>query len=232
MKKQSFKRILITGATGDIAQALIKKLSQFEVHLLARDKAKLEAIYGLQDRFYFYDYDEIDQIPEIDILINNAGFAVFERFFEQKISEIEEQFEVNSLLPIRLVHQIKPKVQVINIASIAGKLPTSKSSIYAASKAALIVFSDVIRLESPDLIITTVNTGPVTTKFHINNQDYLKKVGKNAVSADFVAEKIVKNLGKKKKELNLPIQMAILARLRAIFPNLVDFIGNKFFNLK
>lgn len=135
----------------------------------------------------------------VDILINNAGFGIFKEFTELTDGEITEQFVINTLMPIQLTRLLEPKVQLINIASIAGKLPTGKSSIYVASKAALIIFSDALRMENPQLIVTTVNTGPVKTKFHKDNGDYLEKVGKNAISASKVADKVVNNLGKKEK---------------------------------
>ena len=118
---------------------------------------------------------------------------------------------------------------MINIASIAGKLPTGKSSIYVASKAALITFSDALRMENPQLIVTTVNTGPVKTKFHKDNGDYLEKVGKNAISASKVADKVVNNLGKRKREINLPWTLSTAAKLSSYFPSLFDFISAKFF---
>jgi len=62
--------------------------------------------------------------------------------------------------------------------------------------------------------------------------DYLEKVGENAVSAEYVADKIEQVLGKKKREVNLPVQLAFVAKIRALFPSLVDNIGNRFFNYK
>jgi Short-chain dehydrogenases of various substrate specificities len=57
-------------------------------------------------------------------------------------------------------------------------------------------------------------------------------VGENAVSAEYVADKIEQVLGKKKREVNLPVQLAFVAKIRALFPSLVDNIGNRFFNYK
>ncbi|HAP14659.1 MAG TPA: oxidoreductase, partial [Lactococcus sp.] len=59
-----------------------------------------------------------------------------------------------------------------------------------------------------------------------------EKVGKNAISAAYVASKIEKALGKRKREINLPVQLAVVAKLRALFPRSVDFVGRKFFNYK
>ena len=172
-------------------------------------------------------------IPEkVDILINNAGFGEFAELSNLSDEQIDEMFKVNTLDLIKRTRDLRPELQVINIASIAGKLPTAKSTVYAASKAAVLAFSDALRLENPNLIVTTVNTGPVRTKFHKDNVDYLEKVGENAVSAEYVADKIEQVLGKKKREVNLPVQLAFVAKIRALFPSLVDNIGNRFFNYK
>lgn len=213
-KKLSKKNIVITGASGDIAQALIQRLEGHNLILISRSLPQ-------------------PVIPDkVDILINNAGFGEFSALTNLSDEQIDEMFKVNTLDLIKRTRDLQPQLQVINIASIAGKLPTAKSTVYAASKAAVLAFSDALRLEIPGLIVTTVNTGPVLTKFHKGNADYLEKVGKNVVSADYVAGKIEQVLGKNKREMNLPLQLAFVAKVRALFPALVDNIGNKFFNYK
>ncbi|WP_259293251.1 SDR family NAD(P)-dependent oxidoreductase [Lactococcus cremoris] len=228
------KNIVITGATGDIAKEIVSLLSKTNDHLIlvSRSRTALEKLYGQLANVTLLTNDELltaEQSYDVDILINNAGFGIFKDFTELTDSEITEQFVINTLMPIQLTRQLKPRLQLINIASIAGKLPTRKSSIYAASKAALITFSDALRMENPQLIVTTVNTGPVRTKFHKDNGDYLNKVGKSAISAAKVADKIVNNLGKRKRELNLPWTLSTAAKLRSLFPSLVDFFINKIF---
>lgn len=211
MKKQSKRNIVITGATGDIAQAIIKRLPNDRLFLLSRSLAK-------------------PNLPDhIDILINNAGFGVFAKLTDLTEQQIEEMFQVNTLDVIRLTKQLNPD-KVINIASIAAKLPTAKSSVYAASKAAVVAFSDALRMEGKKVL--TVNTGPVVTKFHQQNQAYLDKVGRYAISADFVAEKIINNFESSKRELNLPRSMAVMAKIRALAPSIFDRVSNKFFKFK
>ena len=229
------KNIVITGATGDIAKEIVSLLSKTNDHLIlvSRSRTALEKLYGQLANVTLLTNDELltaEQSYDVDILINNAGFGIFKDFTELTDSEITEHFVINTLMPIQLTRQLKPRLQLINIASIAGKLPTRKSSIYAASKAALITFSDALRMENPQLIVTTVNTGPVLTKFHKDNGDYLNKVGKSAISAAKVADKIVNNLGKRK--LNLPWTLSTAAKLRSLFPSLVDFLSTRFFNFK
>ncbi|MBL3716371.1 SDR family NAD(P)-dependent oxidoreductase [Lactococcus garvieae] len=213
-KKLTRRNIVITGASGDIAQELIRRLQDDNLILVSRS----------------LPYPEIPE--RVDILINNAGFGEFEELENLSDEQIEEMFKVNTLDLMKLTRDLQPQTQVINIASMAGKLPTAKSTVYAASKAAVLAFSDALRLEKPELIVTTVNTGPVRTKFHKDNRAYLEKVGKNAISAAYVASKIEKALGKRKREINLPVQLAVVAKLRALFPRSVDFVGRKFFNYK
>ncbi|HEY0221890.1 SDR family NAD(P)-dependent oxidoreductase [Lactovum miscens] len=211
MKKKSNRNIVITGATGDIAQSLIKLLTQDQLFLLSRSLPR-------------------PNLPaHIDILINNSGFGIFEELTNLSESQIDEMFKINTTDLIKLTRVLHPD-KIVNIASISGKIPTAKSSVYAASKAAVIAFSDAIRMEGKEVL--TVNTGPVFTKFHANNGDYLKKVGKHAISSEFVAEKIVKNLDSKRRELNLPFSMALAAKARALSPKLFDKVSKKFFDYK
>lgn len=123
--------------------------------------------------------------------------------------------------------------QIINIASIASYMATSKTTAYAATKFAVRGFSDALRQEVADanIKVLVVNTGPVLTKFHAANPDYLKKLGKMR-SQQHLLRKIVAHLQTSKRELNLPWQLN-LARIFAInFPNVVDKITRRFFNIK
>lgn len=217
-EKKLTRTIAITGATGDIAAALIQALPNDHLILLSRNIESLKEKYGHLTNVELLENRAVHnaQPISVDILINNAGFGLFKELSALTDQEIEDQFEINSIFPIQCIRFFNPKVQLINIASIAGKIPSAKSTIYAASKAALIAFSDAYRMERPDLIVTTVNSGPVKTKFHADNQAYLKKVGSNAITSDKVAAKIISALGKNKREINLPWQMTVIAKLRQL----------------
>jgi short-subunit dehydrogenase len=221
---------MITGASGDIAQALVRQLPDDLLFLLSRDPSALTKLYADRKNVTLLENDDL--LPEaIDILINNAGFGVFAELDDLTETEIDAMFSANVIEPIKLVRKVKPKMQIVTIASLAAKLPTAKSSVYAATKAAILTFSDALRLETT-VTVTTVNTGPVATKFHARNASYLQKVGSHALTADQVARKIVAVLGKKKTEINLPWTLALAAKVRALFPKLIDWLGKHFFNYK
>ena len=91
---------------------------------------------------------------------------------------------------------------IINIASMAGKIATANSSVYAATKFAVIGFSDALRLELADkgVYVTTVNPGPIETSFFDQADPsgaYLESVKKFVLSPKYVAKKIIRILGEK-----------------------------------
>lgn len=242
------KNMVITGATGDIAREIIKQVTGYNLILLSRDTT---ALVGVSDYLYQVDMsDEAElvktcqQISQkfgpIDVLINNAGYGNFEQFLSTSSQDIRQIFEVNVFALMTATRAFLPDMiqkqsgKVINIASIASYMATEKTTSYAASKFAVRGFSNALRQElfSANVGVLVVNTGPVLTKFHADNPDYLVKVGKHAVTAEFVAKKIVANLTTQKSELNIPWQFNISRLFATLFPVLTEKITRRFFNLK
>ena len=83
------------------------------------------------------------QVKHIDFLVNCAGFGKFEEFMDQKMQDVTNMFQVNVLGLMyftRLVGRVMMEQktgQIINFGSISGKVPTTKSAAYSASKAAV-----------------------------------------------------------------------------------------------
>lgn len=129
------------------------------------------------------------------------------------------------------------KGHIINIVSMAGLIATSKSSLYSATKFAAIGFSNALRLElTPDSVyVTTVNPGPIRTAFFDQadpDGSYLKSVDRFLLEPDAVAKKIVKTIGKNKRELNLPLSLNLAHKFYSLFPKLADKLAGETFNYK
>lgn len=251
------RTIVITGASGDVAQALIALLPSDDVILaLGRSQERLKTLYGDRANVHCYGLDVTDhqavenflvtatsQHGRIDILINNAGYGQFKEFDQFSDDQVRDMFEVNTLASIRLSRLLGRKMaeqgsgHIVTIASVAGLIATSKSSIYSATKFALIGFSNALRLELADkgVFVTTVNPGPISTKFFDQadpSGNYLQKVGSHVLTPEQVATKIVKNLGKNKRELTMPLIFVIAHKLYTLFPKLGDRLTSKQFNVK
>lgn len=249
--------IVITGASGGIAEEVIKRLPQTDrLVLLGRSKEKLETMYAHRRPVSCFSVDITDdeavkamvdtiyqEFGRIDIFINNAGFGEFKDFDQFSNSDIREMFDVNTLATINFSRLVGQKMaeagsgHIVNIASMAGLIATSKSTIYSATKFAVIGFSNALRLELADkgVYVTTVNPGPIATKFFDQadpSGTYLKSVEEFTLQPSDVAKKIIALLGQNKRELSLPWTLKAAHKAYTLFPRLSDFLARKVFNYK
>ncbi|MGT2932889.1 SDR family NAD(P)-dependent oxidoreductase [Streptococcus catagoni] len=249
--------ILITGASGGLAEEIVKQLPEEDFLLLVgRSKEKLEKLYADRPnkRCIGMDIKDVKAIEKtvdllwadfghIDILINNAGFGDFKTFDHFTSQQIEEMFEVNTLASIHFARLLGKKMaslgrgHIVNIISIAGLIASSKSTIYSATKFAMIGFSNALRLELADqnVYVTSINPGPIATKFFDQadpSGQYLKSVGKLTLKPEKVAARVIAILGKNKREVNLPFTLALTHKFYTLFPRISDFLARKVFNYK
>ena len=244
--------ILITGASGGLAQEMVKLLPNDQLILLGRNKEKLAQLYGNHPHAELIEIDITDdsaletlvadlylRYGKIDVLINNAGYGIFEEF--DQISD--QMFEVNTFALMNLSRRLAARMKevrkghIINIVSMAGLIATGKSSLYSATKFAAIGFSNALRLElmSYGVYVTTVNPGPIRTGFFDQadpDGTYLKSVARFLLEPDAVAKKIVKCIGKNKRDLNLPVLLNLVHKFYTLFPKLADKLAGETFNYK
>ena len=250
------RHILITGASGGIAQAMVPLLKDDFLILLGRDAQKIEKLYASHPKKAIYEIDIskaanlaalLEKIYQdygkIDVLVNNAGYAIYGDFENFSEDQVRAMFDVNLFALMALCRLVGKEMKaakaghIINIVSISGKIASAKSSIYSATKFAALGFSNTIRLElAPyNVAVTTVNPGPVATGFFdLADPDgsYQKSVQAFLISPEKVASKIVQAMGTKKREINLPWILEATNKFYTLFPNLADFLARKVFNFK
>lgn len=185
----------------------------------------------------------ISKDGHIDILINAAGFGDFSKFENTNYSLWTKMFKVNVLGTMLMCRLIAANMidndlgQIINIGSMGGKIATPKSTIYSASKAAVIAFSNSLRLELRPLNIqvTTINPGPVKTDFFKiadHTGTYIQSVGKIMLDPTKLAKEIVNCIGRPVRELNRPRIMELGHIAYELMPWLGDLITESVGNLK
>lgn len=213
-----------------------KKLSGSEAYVFPTDMGKADEIDASFNKI-------IASVDRIDFLVNCAGFGKFEYFMDSSMKEITNMFQVNVLGLMyftRLVGRVmmdQKSGQIINFGSIAGKVPTVKSAAYSATKAAVIQFSNVLRLELKpfNVKVMTVNPGPVYTNFfNVADKDnkYVDSVQSFMLDPDDVAWQVVHYFGSNKRELNLPVSLAFAAKMYQLFPTLGDILSLEFASRK
>jgi len=252
LKKQT---ILITGASSGIGKQTAYQAAAAGAHLVlsARRVGKLEKVAGVCKRLGaasvivhsvdLADPDSIDrllifieeQAITIDTLINSAGFGHSEAFVDIDFDIITNLFQVNVLGLMYLTQKItlrmldQPRGQIINVASLAGKVSTPHYAAYGATKGAVISFSNALRMElkPSNIQVTTVNFGPVDTPFFDDIESSRKEAADSSpftLSAIEAGEIVAKTIGTNKREVNRPILLAIGAKIYDFFPALGDYI--------
>ncbi|MBT2754823.1 SDR family oxidoreductase [Mesobacillus foraminis] len=257
------KNIIITGASGGIGAEMARLCAKHcaNLVLIARSVDKLESLQkelsgqyaarifvrgldvadseGVRNVFG----DILEQIGHVDILVNNAGFGVFRHAHEAGIDEIKSMFEVNVIGLMACTSMVLPGMRerrsghIINIASQAGKIATPKSSIYSATKHAVLGYTNSLRMELDDygIYVTSVNPGPIATNFfNIADEQgtYVKNVQRFMLQPDYVARQVVDRMMTRTREINLPRWMNAGSVIYALFPTMFERLGKRAFNQK
>ncbi|ESU75766.1 Short chain dehydrogenase [Enterococcus faecalis CBRD01] len=162
------------------------------------------------------------EVGPIDVLVNNAGFGLFENFVEIDLAVARQMFDVNVLGMMTFTQKAAIKMieagqgHIINVASMAGKMATAKSTVYSATKFAVLGFSNALRLELKPLgvAVTTVNPGPIQTEFFDKADPtgtYLVAVDKIVLDPTKLAKEVVGSMGTSRREINRPFVMEAAA---------------------
>lgn len=179
----------------------------------------------------------------LDILLNNAGYGEFKPFGQTTLADFQAMMDVNYLGIVRCTQAVLPYMlreeqgHIVNVASLAGKIGTAKSSSYTATKHAVIGLTEALRMEyrHTGILFSAVNPGPVDTPFFERadpNGDYLRNLGSFVLPPEKVAQAIVRVMERRLPELDLPWLAAAGVRIRTLFPRLTDSVAARMLNKK
>jgi NAD(P)-dependent dehydrogenase (short-subunit alcohol dehydrogenase family) len=115
----------------------------------------------------------LQRAGRVDVLVNNAGFAMLGAIEDLPRADLRHQFEVNVFGAIQMAREFLPTMRaqgsgrIVNISSLAGKVSVPLMGAYCASKFALEAFSDALRAEvkRAGIRVILVEPGPVDTNF-------------------------------------------------------------------
>ena len=187
---------LITGASGGLGLEFAKIFAknEYDLLLVARSADKLGEVKGLLQSEYgvtvhilpkdltnqtaadeVYAYAEQNGL-KVGALVNNAGFGDFGEFSERSWEKQRDMVQLNVLALMRLTYLFVPamkaegKGKILNLASVAAFQPGPLMSVYYASKAFVLSFSEAlaVELKKSGITVTALCPGPVRTGFEKN----------------------------------------------------------------
>jgi uncharacterized protein len=250
------KTILITGASSGIGASAAEYLASkgYKVVLVARRKEKLAALVGkIQQRggtaaFYEADLSLEDSRLELfsffnekhslpDILINNAGFGWYGHYEDMNWKTGKELIGINIEAVAHLTRLFLPAMlerqfgRIINVGSVAGKLPEQGIALYSASKSFLDAFTSSLyrELKSSGVSASVLRLGPIKTEFfdaarkHENGGNVPAE--RLATSPEAVARAIHQLILHPRKVRYVPWYQAFTPLLEVFFSGLIDLVG-------
>jgi NADP-dependent 3-hydroxy acid dehydrogenase YdfG len=154
--------------------------SGHSVYATARDQSKMASLSALGIKTMTLDIQSqqsIDQcaesIPRLDILINNAGASYTMPIVDMSIPEAKKLFDCNVWGHLALTQAFmprllaSPKAMVVNHTSVGVHAALPFQAAYNASKAAMAMFSDILRLELQPFDIEVINLKTAGVKTNI-----------------------------------------------------------------
>ena len=210
---------LVTGATSGIGRAIALKLGQegADVIVHGRDAARGATVVdeirsaGGKARFLGADLEKVSEVRRlaqeagaVDILINNAGLALFAPTAQLEVDRFDAMFASNVRAPFFLVAELAPGMvsrgrgSIISIGSMSGELGLAGAAAYGATKAALSSMTRAWTAEfsANGVRVNAVAPGPVHTGGaapvrdliqHLNNTTTMKRPASPEEVAEVVA---------------------------------------------
>jgi len=226
------KVVVITGASSGIGKASAAEFAKLgsRLVLVARRKERLEQaqrdLSGCDTEILAIPCDVsskeqvksmsdqvLERFDRIDILINNAGFAIYGPVSELSVEDIESQMSTNYLGMVYCTKNFLPTFlrqnsgHIVNVASVAASFGLPGIASYCASKFAMLGFSEGLRHELHDtgVGVTVVSPIMVRTEFFDNPSfEKMPKYSHASLSPQTVARAVVRAASSNRLEIIVP----------------------------
>jgi len=170
------KVVFITGASSGIGKAIGEFLveKKYQVYGTSRNPDRVKDSKFPLVKMDVNDLDSIrkaiseviNKTEKLDVLINNAGVGITGPIEETPETEIKNAFNTNLFGPINVIKEVLPQMRnqgyghILNITSIAGYMGLPYRGIYSATKAALEITVEAMRMETLQFGIKMTNVAP------------------------------------------------------------------------
>lgn len=243
---------VVTGASSGIGWAVARELAArgCRLGLVARRRQRLEALahelrqqgaaavvapadVACRQQVFAAIAQVREQLGPIDLLVANAGVGAETRLDPVNLDDMEEMFRVNTLGVIYAIAAVLPEMlrrsrgHLAAISSLAAYKGLPGESAYCASKAAINVYLEGLRIQLRDrgITVTTICPGFVQTPM-LAKEGFRYLPG--LMSAEQAARRIVRALERRAKVYSFPWSTTFLTRLSRWLPDwiIAHFLRN------
>jgi short-subunit dehydrogenase len=236
----SGKTVLLTGATGGLGRAIAEALGDAGASLVlsSRKQEDLDelaaALPGQGHRTIVADLADdgaaerlAAEAGEVDVLVANAGLPATGRLEGFSGEEITRALNVNLEAPIRMTHALLPGMlergsgHLVYVASLAGKVPSPRSSLYNATKFGLRGFALATRqdLQGRGIGVSLVLPGFIRQAGMFADAEVAPPPGMGTSSPADVGAGLIRAIERNKAEVVVaPMQQRALSHLGHILP--------------
>lgn len=241
---------LVTGASAGIGAAIADRLAAAGVHLVVhgRDERRTLAVARrvggvplVADLAVPGAAAELAEAAlgvhgRIDIVVVNAGAGWSGAFVEMGTTEIDKLVALDLLAPLQLVRRLLPPMldrktgHVALVGSVAGRTGVAGEAVYAATKAALDVFAESLRLEvrGSGVAVSLTVPGVVDTGFFTARGRPYDRIHPRPVPATDVAWALVDGIVHDRAEVWVPGWLRVAPAVRALAPGLYRRLAARF----
>lgn len=174
--------VLVTGASSGIGRACAERFVASGARVYGTSRSGKGEATGVHWLAMNVDDDAsvesavkklVDEAGRIDVVVNNAGFAIAGAVEDTSIEEAKAQFETNVFGVLRVVRAVLPHMRaqksglVVNVSSLGGVFGMPFSGLYSASKFAIEGLSEALRLETQSFRVRVVLIEPGDIKTNL-----------------------------------------------------------------
>lgn len=232
------KKALITGASEGIGREFAKQLAKegYTITAVARNEARLKSLLeelpSGAHKYLVADLSKQDGIKKTneelsthyELLVNNAGFGVYGKFYETPLKKFQEMLSLNIDALVALSHSFLKVAEkddaLINVASTLAFLPMPNGGVYAATKAFVTSFTESLWFEQKErgIFVMDLCPGATVTEFQVRaggkTEDIPKAIQQTPEQVVKVAIRALKRRNRPTVISGLPNHlMATVARL-------------------
>ena len=228
------------GATIVLVSRKVEKLQEVEKKLSDYDSKILVIPCDVSNKSDVKEMSKlvIEKFGRIDVLVNNAGFAIYGSVKDLSIEDIESQMATNYFGMVYCIKNFLPTMMqqnsghIVNVASVAGSFGLPGIASYCASKFAMLGFSEGLKheLNGTKIGVTVVSPIMVRTNFFDHPSfEKMPQYSPTSLSPKTVAKAIIKAANSSRLEIIVPSFVRGAVWAKHTFPYLINpILGSSF----